>query len=99
MKNDNSSKDNRSSYRKALEEAGPYLGLGIQLGATMVFFVLGGYFLDERLGTKPWLSLLGAGLGMASLMAQLYQLSTRLNAKDRERSDKKRSQTEDLDEE
>ncbi len=55
--------------------AGDYLGVGFQFGASIVFFLLVGQWLDRRLGTDPWLLLLGvfvgAGAGFYSLYRQL----------------------------
>jgi F0F1-type ATP synthase assembly protein I len=44
---------------------GRYAGLGLQFGATITIFALGGWWLDERLGSSPWLLLVGvfAGFG------------------------------------
>lgn len=48
-----------------------YAGLGLEFAAVFFGFVWAGRFLDERLGTKPWLVLVGicAGFGIA-----LYRL-------------------------
>jgi F0F1-type ATP synthase assembly protein I len=55
--------------------AGDYLGVGLQLGASIVFFLFVGQWLDRRLGTEPWLLLLGvfvgAGAGFYSVYRQL----------------------------
>ncbi|HUI64915.1 MAG TPA: AtpZ/AtpI family protein [Bacteroidota bacterium] len=43
---------------------GPYLTLGLQLAmAVLVFFFLGKW-LDQRLGTDPWLTLTGLAVGI-----------------------------------
>ncbi len=48
-----------------------YAGLGLEFAAVFFGFVWAGRFLDERLGSKPWLVLVGicAGFGIA-----LYRL-------------------------
>lgn len=56
-----------------MRDVGPYLGLGMQLAATLVVFTLGGYFLDHRLETLPWLTITGAIVGLALLFLQLYR--------------------------
>lgn len=42
-----------------------YLGLGFELAVPFVLFMYAGYRLDGRLGTAPWLLVVGALLGMA----------------------------------
>jgi F0F1-type ATP synthase assembly protein I len=63
--------DPQSAFRDAI----PYLGLGLQLGVTMVFFVGLGYGADEWWGTGPWGVVVGAVLGMTSIIAQLVRLT------------------------
>jgi F0F1-type ATP synthase assembly protein I len=38
-------------------------GAGLQFGAAIVVFALAGNWADGRFGTKPWLLLVGVGLG------------------------------------
>ena len=38
-------------------------GIGLQFALTVVVFVLGGVWLDKRLGTSPWLLILGVLVG------------------------------------
>lgn len=64
-----------------MRDASPYLGLGMQLALTMGFFVAGGYFLDQWLGTTPWLLLAGAVLGIVAFFVQLFRVVTELNKK------------------
>lgn len=64
-----------------MREAGPYMGLGLQLALTMAACTLGGYFLDRWLNTSPWLLILGAALGMVSVFVYLIQLSNTLGKK------------------
>ena len=59
-----------SDWMKAVREAGPYLGLGTSLAATVLLGLGLGYWGDRELGTKPWLFLLGGALGLG---AALYQ--------------------------
>ena len=99
MADRHSSEDTRSSYRKALEEVGPYLGLGLQIGATMAFFVGLGYLVDSWLATDPVFVLVGAVLGMTALVVQLVQISNRLNEESRKRKKDSRSRESNIDEE
>ena len=66
-------KPNSQDWTRALREAGPYLGLGTQLAASVLLGVAAGYFADRRLGTEPWLLLLGSTLGVAAAMMQLFK--------------------------
>lgn len=38
-------------------------GIGVQFGAVISLFALAGYWLDDRMGSSPWLLLLGVLLG------------------------------------
>lgn len=93
------SSDDYSSYRETLKEVAPYLGLGLQIGATMAFFVGAGYLVDQWLGTDPWMVVVGAVLGMTALIVQLVQISNRLNEESRKRRQDSRSRESNIDEE
>jgi ATP synthase protein I len=60
-----------------MREASPLLGIGTTMAASLVLGVLGGRWLDSKLGTGPLFLLVGAGLGVASSMYQLYALLMR----------------------
>lgn len=45
---------------------GQFTMLGIEVGLSVVVGLLGGWWLDEKLGTSPWLALAGTGFGMAT---------------------------------
>ncbi|MCI0341082.1 MAG: AtpZ/AtpI family protein [Planctomycetales bacterium] len=49
-----------------LREHAGYLHIGLQLAITILLGVLGGYWLDGRLGTAPWLTVAGSVLGMGA---------------------------------
>lgn len=65
----------RRGERSTSSEAGQYLGVGMQFAGAIVMFLFVGQWLDERLGTSPWLLLIGvfvgAGAGFYSLYRQL----------------------------
>ena len=48
------------------------------VGFSFVFALVlgfgGGYFLDSKLGTRPWLSLLGFFLGLAAGVVNVYRI-------------------------
>ena len=53
-----------------------YAGLGIQLGGAIALFAFVGWWLDERLGTSPWLLIalvfLGAFAGFYSVYRRVF---------------------------
>ena len=61
--------------RGAYEELYRYSGLGLQFSATLLVFGWAGRWLDERLGSGPWLFIAGVfagfGLGVLSLVKKL----------------------------
>ena len=44
-------------------DLGRYAGLGFQFAATLVAFAALGWWLDEKLGSSPWLLIAGVFLG------------------------------------
>ncbi len=67
-------------FGSSMGEAAPYLGLGIEITISMVFFILLGYFADRWLGTSPWLLLLGIVLSVVATGATLYRAVRDLDA-------------------
>ena len=69
------------SYR----DVGPYLGLGIQLAATIVICFFIGQWLDGLFNTTPWLmvlgAMLGAGAGLYSFLRTVIELWKRQKEK------------------
>ena len=62
---DRSSHDERDDNRsEILRKAGPYLGLGTMFAAAIAMGIGAGYWVDGKLGTKPWMTLTGALLGL-----------------------------------
>ena len=57
--------------------AGQYAGAGFQFTAAVLAGVFGGIWLDKRLGTSPWLTIVlvfaGAALGFFSLYRNLMK--------------------------
>ncbi len=64
-----------TDWQNSLREASPYLSLGMQVGMTMVAFVVAGYLLDKFLGTTPWLILTGAIIGMVCIFVRLIHIA------------------------
>lgn len=44
-----------------------YLGIGVQIATSFVFFVFLGYWADTKLGTSPLLLLVGVVVGMVGM--------------------------------
>ena len=57
----------------AVVSLGRYSGLGLQLAASVVLFMLAGRWLDGKLGTGNWLTLVGALIGGAAGFYSLYR--------------------------
>lgn len=76
-----SDKTTRPSYGAAFRQADQHVGVAFQVALALVVYVVAGNWLDKRLGTGPWLTLLGAVLGFASMMYLLVRLSSRASNK------------------
>jgi F0F1-type ATP synthase assembly protein I len=50
-----------------------YLGLGLQFGLAIILFMFVGKWLDARLGTSPWLLILGVFVGAAGGFYSIYR--------------------------
>jgi ATP synthase protein I len=68
--------------------------LGIELAASTVIGLFGGQWLDGKLGTKPWLSIVGLILGVVAGFRSLYQTARSENRKLTETGPDKGSGTE-----
>lgn len=68
------------AYAGGMAEAGPYIGLGVQIAASMALFAGGGYAVDQWLGTSPWGILVGATLGMIGIMALIVRVAREADA-------------------
>jgi F0F1-type ATP synthase assembly protein I len=73
---------------------GRYAHFGFQLAFSMGLFLLGGWWLDGRIGTTPLLTIVGAMVGAAaafySMIRQLTGKSGRGSGKDPERQEEER---------
>ncbi len=78
-------KSGSSLFGSAMGDAAPYLGLGIEIMISMVFFVVLGYFADGWLGTTPWLLIVGAVLGMVATGVTLWKTVQDMDARSRAR--------------
>ena len=60
--------------QKLFSDYSRYSSVGIQFGVYLLFFIFGGYWLDQKLGTSPWLLISGVLVGFSS---GLYSLMKR----------------------
>ena len=71
-------KNEDSSGQSSPSPALRYTWLGAEFAAIFIGFVWGGYTLDQRLGTKPWLLLAGIGLGFGLALYRLIFVAKKL---------------------
>lgn len=71
------------AYGDGMRAAGPHLGLGVQIAASMALFVGGGILVDRWLGTTPWGVIVGAVLGMAGILVLVVRVSREADRKKR----------------
>jgi F0F1-type ATP synthase assembly protein I len=62
--------------KKQMRATGVAAGLGCSIVATVIICIVGGVLLDRELGTEPWITLAGIGIGIVAAGYQLYELST-----------------------
>lgn len=70
-KNDNERESSRPSFVRLLattRDISPYLGLGLQLAASILVFLFLGRWVDGKLGTYPVFLIIGAFIGAAGGM-------------------------------
>ena len=52
------------------------MGIGVQFVAVLLAFLFAGKWLDERLGTSPWLLMAGVFLGFGLSLLYIYRRLT-----------------------
>ncbi len=72
-------------WLQGLGGAQRYMGLGLQAGATVAFYVGGGLLLDRWLGSMPWLTLTGSIVGLVALFALFFRVNAQLTREHNER--------------
>ncbi|HEX2095538.1 MAG TPA: AtpZ/AtpI family protein [Longimicrobiaceae bacterium] len=61
--------------RAPIPGAGEYMGIGLQFAVSILVFLYAGRWLDDRLGTSPWLLMLGVLVGFgAALYSMVHKL-------------------------
>ncbi len=61
-----------------------YMGLGIQAGVSVAFYLGMGLLLDKWLGTLPWLTLVGAFVGVIGMFYLFLRMSKELDESSRQ---------------
>lgn len=75
----------------SLGQAGEFMGVGLQFAGAILLFLFLGRWLDARLGTGPWLLLLGVFVGAGAGFYALYrQLVITPREKQRQKREGKR---------
>jgi F0F1-type ATP synthase assembly protein I len=69
--------------RRALVDAGPYLGIGSSLAGTVLVCLWAGHWLDRKYGTEPTWFLVGALVGLIGATLHFYQMYKVLTRKQR----------------
>ena len=64
-------------------DLGPYLTLGIQLAAAIIFFFLIGWWLDTRMGTPLIFKLIGLFLGSVGGMIKFFKSAAEMSKKEK----------------
>jgi F0F1-type ATP synthase assembly protein I len=78
----------KDSLTKTYREVGPYLGLGLQLAATMVVMIFIGDWIDKKYDTSPIWTLVFGILGIFTGMYQLIKTALHLQSR-KSKDDKK----------
>lgn len=62
--------------------------LGLEFSSAVIGGLILGYYLDEWLGTKPWLTMLGTFAGLGTAVARMIALTKRFQKIRDERSER-----------
>lgn len=72
----------KNKVNNSFVAAGPYLGLGLSLAATIVLMLFLGKFIDEKLGTLPIFTLVFAFFGGFAGVYNLIKTVLKMNKRD-----------------
>jgi F0F1-type ATP synthase assembly protein I len=64
--------EQRSDPREIVRASGRHMGLGLAFALSILLFMGGGAWLDSKLGTTPFLMILGAAVGAGAGFYSLY---------------------------
>lgn len=78
---DDSSSNTQSRLGKAYREAGPYIGIGVQLAGSFLFFLGLGVWADGQLKSSPLFLLLGLAAAMTAMIVLVVRIIKLADAK------------------
>ena len=61
-------------WQRAVQDAGPWLGIGSSLAATVLISLWVGHRLDAKYGTEPRYFLVGAAFGLLAAFYHFYRM-------------------------
>lgn len=67
--------------------------VGTELSVSIFIGLFGGHWLDERLATRPWLTLVGLLLGLAAGFKSLFQVARREQTRISDEARRERART------
>lgn len=73
--------DQQKSYGESLKDVAPYMGLGVQLAATMVLMFFLGKWLDSKFEIYPVLTIIFLFLGAAAGIYNFIKVVLQINRK------------------
>ncbi|MGB3542613.1 AtpZ/AtpI family protein [Rubrivirga sp.] len=65
----------QDAYGDGMRAAGQHIGLGAQIGGSMLLFVGLGIAADRWLGTEPWGVIVGAALGLVGIVTLVIRVA------------------------
>jgi ATP synthase protein I len=78
---------------------GRYSSVGLEFALSILFGLFVGRWLDQKLGTHGWLSLVGAGFGLAAGIRTLWRVLRQANREADELERQERKARKDFDDE
>lgn len=79
--------------RPNLAEYGEYLGLGIQIAASLLVPLLAGIWLDNKFDLFPWMTVAGALFGIVSIFAIIFKIAWMANEESEKKKARKKNTT------
>lgn len=80
-------KPKAKSWVQSYAQSGQYVGAGIQMAVSTFLCLLGGNWLDQHLGTSPFLLILGTFVGAVSGFFNFYKILTSTQNKPKKEGD------------
>lgn len=84
-----------STSRQTIRLIGQLSTVGLSFVFAIVLGFAGGYFVDTRFGTSPWLSLVGFFLGLAAGVLNVYRVMQLASVKEGDEKVDRRNPADD----